>query len=255
MSRHTGIDPKTETFDISEHNLADKKYVDEQDNLRLELSGGQITGPLGVNNGKVWDLGAPTLDTNATNKKYVDDKIADQASRITTLAGTVSDKISNIDIVDESFTAGADIQIRVGSSTVGCHQNKLLSSYISNIVEKHIHLSYSGKATGFGITGGKQAYVWEGFNGIDGRCTFASIRLRGMGWSYITKIQLFSSDNTSGLSFASNPITDAKTGNHVNGTYIIPLVLIIIFRICHIWQCILRGKLNELQCILICMWI
>ena len=44
-----------------------------------------------------------------------------------------------------------------------------------------------------------------------------------MGWKAITKIQLFSSDNTSGLSFASNPITDAKTGSFLNGTYIIPV--------------------------------
>ena len=67
-------------------------------------------------------------------------------------------------------------------------------------------------------------FVWGGFNSIDGRCTFASIKLRGMGWSrVITKMQLYSSDNTSGLSFASNPITDAKTGSFLNGTYTIPI--------------------------------
>ena len=67
-------------------------------------------------------------------------------------------------------------------------------------------------------------FVWGGFNSIDGRCTFASIKLRSMGWrNAITKIQLYLSDNTSGLSFASNPITDAKTGSFLNGTYIIPV--------------------------------
>ena len=45
-----------------------------------------------------------------------------------------------------------------------------------------------------------------------------------MGWTKpITKVQLYSSNNTSGLSFASNPITDAKTGSFLNGTYIIPI--------------------------------
>ena len=84
-------------------------------------------------------------------------------------------------------------------------------------------MTYNRQATGFGTTGGKAVFVWGRFNGIDGRCTFASIRLRGMGWRHITKIQLFSLNYASGLSFASNPITDAKTGNLLNGTYIIPV--------------------------------
>ena len=204
MSRHTGIDPKEKQIDIEELNLADKKNVDEKDNLRLELSGGAMTGPLGMSGGKIWDLGAPTLDSNAANKKYVHDKIADQASRITTLAGTVSDKISDVDVVDENFSAGADNQIRVVSNTANAHQNKLLSSYISPIIAKDFHLSYSGQA-------------------IDGRCTFCSIRLRGLGWRAMTKIQIFASDNTTGLSYASTPITDALTGNFLNRTYSIPI--------------------------------
>ena len=150
-----------------------------------------MTGPLGMNRGKIWDLGAPTLDTNATNKKYVDDqdalklnKAGDSVSgnldmvgnkivkldnptnskdasdkmyvdtQITTLTSSVNDKISDIDVVDGSFPAGADTQIRVGSATVNCHQNKLLSTYISTMVGKHFYLSYNGQSTGFGITGG-----------------------------------------------------------------------------------------------------
>lgn len=175
-----------------------------------------MTRPLGMSGGKIWDLGSPTSDSITTNKKYVDDKVA-------TLTSTVNDKISDVDVVDKNFTAGADSQICVVSNTVNAHQNKLLSSYISNIVEKHFHLSYSGQATGFGITGGKAAIVWGGFNGIDGRCTFASIRLRGMGWRAMTKIQLFALDNTTGLSYASTPITDALSGSFLNGTYIIPI--------------------------------
>ena len=91
------------------------------------------------------------------------------------------------------------------------------------MVEKHFHLSYTGNAGRFSTTNGRQVIVWGGFNSIDGRCTFASIKLRGMGWhNPITKFQLYSSDNTSGLLFASNPITDAKRKSRLNGTYVIP---------------------------------
>ena len=48
-------------------------------------------------------------------------------TQITTLTNTVNDKITDIDVVDVSYTAGSHIQIRVGSRTVGCVQNKLLA--------------------------------------------------------------------------------------------------------------------------------
>ena len=80
-------------------------------------------------------------------------------------------------------------------------------------------MSYSGKATGFGATGGKATIVWGGFNSIDDRVSFAMIKLKGMGWREITKVQLFASNNTTGLSFAS----DALTGNYRNGVYTIPV--------------------------------
>ena len=212
-----------------DHHCATKKYTDDALSLKMDKAGDSMSGPRGMGGGKLWDLGAPNLDSNATNKKYVDDvdnlklnKAGDCMSgnldmvghkivkldnnptdsknasnkiyvdaQITTLTSTVNDKISDIDVVDGTFTAGADTQIRVGSNTVNCHQNKLLTTYISNMVEKHFHLTYNGQATGFGITGGKAVVVWGGFNSIDGRCTFASIRLRGMGWRPLTKIQLF----------------------------------------------------------------
>ena len=253
MSLHTGIVPNKE-IDVSEFNLPTKKYVDDGLKLKVDKTGDTMSGPLSMNDGKIWDLASGTLDNNAVNKKYVDDadnlklvktggtllgELSMDDNKITDLATPTSntdaatkkyvddnnvDKISDIDVVDESFTAGSDIQIRVGSRTVGCVQNKLLSSDISPIIEKHFHLSYTGNASGFSTTGGKQVIVWGGFNSISGRCTFASIKLRGMGWTEtITKMQLYSSDNTSGLSFASNAITDAKTGSFLNGTYVIPI--------------------------------
>lgn len=159
-----------------DHHSAMKKYTDNALNLKLDKAGDQMSDPLGMNGGKIWDLGALTLDSNATNKKHVDDvdnlklnKAGDSMSgdldmvgnkivkldnptdskdasnkmyvdtQITTLTNTVNDKISDVDVVDGSFTAGGNIQIRVGSSTVGCVQNKLLASYISPVIEKHFH--------------------------------------------------------------------------------------------------------------------
>ena len=207
MSNGNIWDLSSETLDT---NVVNKKYVDDQDNLRLAKTGGSLLGELSMEDNKITDLATPTVNSDAATKKYVDDQDAN--------------KISNVDVVDSTFTAGSDIQICVGSATVGCVQNKLLASYILPVIEKHFHLSYSGQAGGFSTTGGKQVFVSGGFNSIDGRCTFASIKLRGMGLrNAVSKIQLYSSDNTSGLSFALNPKTDAKTGSFLNGTYIIPI--------------------------------
>ena len=41
---------------------------------KLDLAGGAMTGPLGLGNGRLWDVGMPTADTNGANKKYVDDR-------------------------------------------------------------------------------------------------------------------------------------------------------------------------------------
>ena len=143
--------------------VPDKKYVDDGLKLKMDKAGDNMTGPLGMNGGKIWDLSSGSLGTNAVNKKYVDDQdnlrlpktggtllgeLSMDDNKITNLATptTNSDaatkkyvddelivKISDVDAVDESFTAGSDIQVRVGSATVGCVQNKLLASYTSPV--------------------------------------------------------------------------------------------------------------------------
>ena len=154
MSRHTGIDPKESTFDITELNLADKKYVDDQDNIKLDKAGDQMTGPLGMSRGKIWDLGTPTLDTNAATKKYVDEEIS-------TLTSTVNDKISDIDVVDDSYSvANAEQTTYANLNSTRSEIRKLESSFITNVIEKHFHLSYSGQAKGFGFTSGRCLITW-----------------------------------------------------------------------------------------------
>ena len=75
MSLHTGIEPSKE-IDVSELNIPAKKYVDDQDNLKLAKSGGTLTGGLSMDDNKITDLGTPTANTHASTKKYVDDQAA-----------------------------------------------------------------------------------------------------------------------------------------------------------------------------------
>ena len=60
-----------------------KKYVDDQDavlqgriNLKLSTWGGTLTGELDMDDNKITDLATPTNNTDASTKKYVDDKIS-----------------------------------------------------------------------------------------------------------------------------------------------------------------------------------
>ena len=73
MSLHTGIEPSKE-INVSELNIPTKKYVDDQDNLKLAKSGGSLTGGLSMDDNKITDLGTPTANTHASTKKYVDDQ-------------------------------------------------------------------------------------------------------------------------------------------------------------------------------------
>ena len=75
MSLHTGIVPSSE-IDVSELNIPTKKYVDDQDNLKLAKSGGTLTGGLSMDDNKITDLGTPSANNHASTKKYVDDQAA-----------------------------------------------------------------------------------------------------------------------------------------------------------------------------------
>ena len=62
MSLHTGIVPN-ESIDVSELNFANKKYVDDALKLKIDKAGDTFTGPLSMNDGKIWDLSSGTLKT------------------------------------------------------------------------------------------------------------------------------------------------------------------------------------------------
>jgi hypothetical protein len=79
---------------------ATKKYTDDQDALRLSLaSGGTVAGTITMNGGaiamgnaKITGLATPTADTDASTKKYVDDRDALRLSLASggTVAGTIT---------------------------------------------------------------------------------------------------------------------------------------------------------------------
>ena len=70
MNLYHVADPAADTH------AANQKYVDEQRDTRLALTGGTMTGDIAMSGNKVTGLGTPTADAQAANKGYVDEKIA-----------------------------------------------------------------------------------------------------------------------------------------------------------------------------------
>jgi hypothetical protein len=58
---------------------ANKTYVDDQDALKLSLSGGNMSGALGMGTNKITGLGSPENSSDATNLGYVNDGLYNTA--------------------------------------------------------------------------------------------------------------------------------------------------------------------------------
>ena len=179
MSRRTGIVPN-KSIDISKLNLPDKKYVDDKLKLKGDRAGDTINGPLSMNDGKIWDLASGTLDTNAVNKKYVDDQDAKLQTRINLKVSKWGDsltgeldmnskkitdlgrptnntdaankkyvddqdalKMSDAVVLDNSFSAGSVGYVSTSSGSTHYVQHKVLSSDINTVVQKHFYITYN----------------------------------------------------------------------------------------------------------------
>ena len=59
MSLHTGIEP-TKEIDVLELNLPSKKFVNDELKKKVDKAGDTITGPLSMDDGKIWDLANKT---------------------------------------------------------------------------------------------------------------------------------------------------------------------------------------------------
>ena len=112
---------------------------------------------------KITDLATQTVNSDVATKKYVDDQNAN--------------KISDISVVNESFTAGSDGYVSASAGSTHCLQSKLLTSHMEKTVEKHFHLTYSGRASGFSAFCGHQIIAFGGFDNISGRCSFCNIKV------------------------------------------------------------------------------
>jgi hypothetical protein len=62
---------------VNNGDVTNKSYVDTQDALKLNLTGGTMTGAIAMSNNKITSLGAPTNNADAATKSYVDSSIAD----------------------------------------------------------------------------------------------------------------------------------------------------------------------------------
>ena len=92
------------------------------DDLKLDLAGGTMSGPIAMGDNKVTGLGAPTLATDATTKAYVDAEIADvqaavSGSTLTITDGTNSDTV-NLTTDDVTFTGGTALTSVVTNDTI-----------------------------------------------------------------------------------------------------------------------------------------
>jgi len=76
---------------INASDAANKGYVDTQDALKLNLSGGTMSGNIAMGNNLVTGLGTPVSGGDATNKTYVDGQIA---TRLALAGGTMSGAIA-----------------------------------------------------------------------------------------------------------------------------------------------------------------
>ena len=68
-----------------------KQYVDDADNLKLNLAGGTMSGDIAMGTNKVTGLGTPSANNDATTKTYVD--TADNL-KLNTSGGTMSGPIA-----------------------------------------------------------------------------------------------------------------------------------------------------------------
>jgi hypothetical protein len=82
----TGLSNPTNASDA-----ANKDYVDTQDALKLNLTGGTLSGNLAMGNNLVTGLGTPVSGGDATNKTYVDGQVA---TRLPLAGGTMSGAIA-----------------------------------------------------------------------------------------------------------------------------------------------------------------
>ena len=252
MARHTGIDQKENSITdaLTELNLADKKYVDDQDSLHLLKSGGSMTGPLGMSNNQIWDVSSPTLDKSVANKKYVDDQdnlklakpggsllgeLSMDSNKITDLATptnnsdaatkkSVDDNSSSqITVKDAAYTTGylSARRVNVDGDRIYTEVDNLTNATINHPQIVSIRLGFNNSVIGFAFSSGKTSIIWEGFNNLSGSVLKASLTVASPKRTPFTKIKLLYSNDTSGIFATEGDISDKLSGSFGVGSHII----------------------------------
>ena len=228
-----------------------KKYVDDQNDLKLDLAGGALTGPLGLSGGRIWDLGPPTLPHTATNKKYVDHQDALSvlkagstmsgelnmgSNKITSLETPTSDsdartkkyvddELSKPNVINTAYTLSSLTDtITVSSSSITTAANDALT--VSDLIEpkKIVKLNLSQHQL-FGASfflNGNELSLFGQLDNLSGYVHSAEITIvQPTAWTAsatLTSVQMMMSNETDPTTMNSN-LTNKLTRRLAPGTY------------------------------------
>lgn len=103
-----------------------EKRVQIKDSTKLPTSGGTMTGPIHMGNQKVDGLPTPTVTTDATNKKYVDDQVASAKT-----AGTTTANNAAANVASQAQTGTADIITVTRSTSPTAPKNRDTISHVA----------------------------------------------------------------------------------------------------------------------------
>ena len=204
-------DVETPTLDT---NGANKKYVDDKAstlqtsiNGKLAKTGGTLTGELSMYNNKITDLATPTDNTDAANKKYVDDNAS-----------------SNIVVKDASYTTKyvPMKKVRIGGSRLNTDLDSLLNATITHPKIFTIRLSFNNSTLAAAFSNGKSALVWGKFNSLSGSVLKASVSVGNQSHPF-TKLKLMYSNNSGDIIGTTGDISDEISGTFGQGQHIIPV--------------------------------
>ena len=119
----------------SAQDAATKTYVDTADALKLNLSGGTMSGAIAMGTNKITGMGDPTSAQDAATKAYVD--LVSGANNLTITGDTGSDTVNLLDSsltfdgADGLATTIADNQVTIGVADGGIPNSSLTNSSIT----------------------------------------------------------------------------------------------------------------------------